>query len=66
MLKWIILAVVILALIARGENIEIKSVGQFNKLLGQFDKGANITLLIRRGELQTFVTIKGLPDQKAD
>ena len=57
---------IILALIARGENIEIKSVGQFNKLLGQFDKGANITLLIRRGELQTFVTIKGLPDQKAD
>ena len=57
---------VILALIARGENIEIKSVDQFNKLLGQFDKGANITLLIRRGELQTFVTIKGLPDKKAD
>ena len=57
---------VILALIARGENIEIKSVDQFNKLLGQFDKGANITLLIRRGDLQTFVTIKGLPDKKAD
>ncbi len=57
---------VILALIARGENIEIKSGDQFNKLLGQFDKGANVTLLIRRGELQTFVTIKGLPDKKAD
>ncbi|MBS1228798.1 MAG: DegQ family serine endoprotease [Proteobacteria bacterium] len=57
---------IILALIARGENIEIKSVDQFNKLLGQFDKGANITLLIKRGELQTFVTIKGLPDKKAD
>ena len=57
---------VILALIARGENIEIKSVDQFNKLLGQFDKSANITLLIRRGEIQTFVTIKGLPDKKVD
>ena len=57
---------VILALIARGENIEVKSVDQFNKLLAQFDKGANITLLIRRGEFQTFVTIKGLPDKKTD
>jgi serine protease Do len=57
---------IILALIARGENTEIRSVDQFNKLLGQFDKGANITLLVRRGELQTFVTIKGLPEHKAD
>ena len=42
------------------------SVDQFNKLLGQFDKAANITLLVRRGELQTFITIKGLPDKKAE
>lgn len=56
---------IILALIARGERTEIRSVDQFNKLLGQFEKAANITLLVRRGELQTFVTIKGLPDQKA-
>jgi serine protease Do len=57
---------IILALIARGETIEIKGVEQFNTLLAQFDKGANITLLVRRGELQTFVTIKGLPENKAD
>jgi serine protease Do len=57
---------IILSLIARGETTEIRTVDQFNKLLGQFDKGANITLLVRRGELQTFVTIKGLPDNKAD
>jgi serine protease Do len=57
---------IILALIARGENIEIKGVEQFNTLLGQFDKGANITLLVRRGDLQTFVTIKGIPENKAD
>ena len=30
------------------------------KLLAQFDKGSNITLLVRRGEMQTFITIKGL------
>jgi serine protease Do len=59
---------IILALIARGENTEIRSVDQFNKLLAQFDKSANITLLVKRGELQTFVIIKGLgvPDKKAD
>lgn len=51
---------IILALIHKAATTDIKSVEQFNKLLGSFDKGANITLLIRRGELQTFITIKGL------
>jgi serine protease Do len=57
---------IILAFIARGETTEIKSVDQFNKLLAPIDKSANVTLLVRRGELQTFVTIKGLPDKKAE
>lgn len=57
---------IILAIIARGESAEIRSVDQFNKLLAQFDKAANITLLVKRGELQTFVTIKSLPDKKAE
>lgn len=51
---------VIIAVISKGATTEIKTVDQFNKLLGQFEKGANVTLLIRRGEMQTFVTIKGL------
>jgi serine protease Do len=57
---------VILALITRGESIEIRTTEQFNKLLAQFDRSANVTLLIRRGELQTFVTIKGLPDRRTE
>ena len=57
---------VILALITRGENIEIKSSDQFNRLLAQFDKSANVTLLVRRGELQTFVTIKGLTERRGE
>lgn len=57
---------VILSLISRGASTEIKSVDQFNKLLAQFDKAANVTLLVRRGEMQTFVTIKGLPDKKGE
>jgi serine protease Do len=51
---------VIVALISRGATAEIKTVDQFNKLLAQFDKGSNVTLLVRRGEMQTFITIKGL------
>jgi hypothetical protein len=35
-------------------------------MLAQLDKSAHVTLLIRRGEVQTFVTIKGLADKKSD
>jgi len=51
---------VIIAVISKGATPEIRTVDQFNKLLAQFEKGSNVTLLIRRGEMQTFVTIKGL------
>lgn len=51
---------IVLSLIYKGSATEIRSVEQFNKLLSAYDKGANITLLIRRGEMQTFVTIKGI------
>lgn len=57
---------VILALFARGESTEIRSVQQFNSLLAQFDKAANVTLLVRRGDVQTFVTVKGLPDRRGE
>jgi len=49
---------IILALIARGDTAEIRTVDQFNRLLGQFDKSSNITLQVRRGELQAFVTAR--------
>ena len=50
---------VILAVIIQGVTNDVKSVDQFNKLIAQFDKGAAITLLVRRGENQTFITLKG-------
>ncbi len=53
---------VILALINRGVRTEIKSVDQFNKLLSQFGRAANVTLLVRRGDMQTFITIRGIGD----
>jgi serine protease Do len=51
---------IIIAVIAKGATTEIKTVEQFNKVLSQFEKGSNVTLLIRRGEMQTFVTVKGI------
>ena len=51
---------ILIALISKGATTELKTVDQFNKLLGQFEKGSNVTLLVRRGEMQTFVTIKNI------
>ena len=53
----------ILALIDKGQQIEIKSVEQFASLLEKFDKSANVTLLVRRGDNQTYVTVKGSGDK---
>ena len=50
---------VILSVIRKGSQIDVKSVAQFNELLQGLDKNATVTLLIRRGDSQTFVTIKG-------
>jgi len=54
---------VILAVIAKGAQTETKSVAQFNELIQAADKNATITLLVRRGDAQTFITIKGVSDK---
>jgi len=54
---------IILALIHKGVNTEARSVAQFNKTLDTIDKATPVTLEVRRGENQSFVTIKGLSDQ---
>ncbi|EKD97446.1 MAG: hypothetical protein ACD_23C00922G0002 [uncultured bacterium] len=51
---------IVIAVISKGATTEVRTVEQFNKLLHQFEKGSSVTLLIRRGEMQTFVTIKDL------
>ena len=51
---------IIIAINSKGATTEVKTAEQFNKLLAHFGKGSNVTLLVRRGEMQTFVTIKGL------
>lgn len=51
---------IILALIHKGTNTEAKNVAQFNKALNAIDKEVTVTLHLRRGENQSFVTVKGL------
>jgi len=51
---------IILALIHKGITSEAKSVAQFNKALNAIDKTVTITLHVRRGDNQSFVTIKGV------
>lgn len=43
---------------------DVKSVGQFNELLSQVKSGKNIALLVKRGDLTTFITMKLIEDEK--
>ncbi len=54
---------VILALANKGVQTDVRSVDQFNGLLSKLDRNATITLLVRRGDAQTFITIKGVGDK---
>lgn len=54
---------IILGVINKGAQVEVKSVNQFNELIGKLDKSATLTLLVRRGDTQTFITIKGIGDK---
>jgi len=54
---------IILALIHKGNNTEAKGVAQFNKVLNAIGKSETFTLHLRRGENQSFVTIKGVNDK---
>ena len=57
---------ILLAMIIKGNQTELKSVEQFNKLIAGLDKSSVFTLLVRRGENQTFVTIKGLGEKSSE
>ena len=54
---------ILLTLVHKGQQTELKSVEQFNKLLASLDKSAVITLQVKRGESTAFVTIAGLTDK---
>src|SRR5712692_9967747 len=50
---------VITAVTSRGQTTEVRSTEQFNKLLGQLERNTTLTLHVRRGESNLFVTVKG-------
>ncbi|HEX8963389.1 MAG TPA: DegQ family serine endoprotease [Rhodocyclaceae bacterium] len=54
---------IILSLIDKGQQSEVKTVEQFNGLISRIDKASTITLLVKRGDGQTFITIKGVSDK---
>lgn len=43
---------------------DVKSVAQFNELLNQVKAGKNIALLVKRGDMTTFITMKLTDDDK--
>jgi serine protease Do len=49
---------IILAIIQRGQPIEAKSVAQVNEFLGKLEKGASVTLQLKRGDNQFFATLR--------
>jgi len=51
---------VLQTLIHKGQQTELKTVEQFNKILAGLESNAVITLQVRRGEGTSFVTISGL------
>jgi len=50
---------VVTAVTSKGQTTEIKSAEQFNKLVSQLERGATLTLHVRRGEGTLFVTVRG-------
>ncbi|MBX9850027.1 MAG: protease Do, partial [Rhodocyclaceae bacterium] len=54
------------AIVLKGVQTELTTVEQFNTLLTKVDRNETITLWVRRGENQLFVTIKAVPNKTAE
>jgi len=54
---------ILLSLIFQGAQVELKTVAQFNEMIATVGKNESLTLLVRRGDVQTFVIIKPLKDK---
>ncbi len=49
---------VILAIVSRGQTTDAKSAEQVNGLLSKLEKGASVTLRLKRGDQEFFSTLK--------
>ena len=54
---------VLVTLVHKGQQSELRSVEQLNRLLLGLDKNTVITLQVRRGEAMAFITVNGLSDK---
>jgi serine protease Do len=54
------------AIVVKGVQIELLSVDQFNSLLSKFERADTITLWVRRGETQLFITIRGVSGKQPE
>jgi serine protease Do len=50
---------IVLAVVAKGVQTEVRNAEHFNGLLNSLEKGTSMTLLVRRGDAQTFITLRG-------
>jgi len=50
---------VITAVTSRGRTTEVRSTEQFNRFLAQLERSTTLTLHVRRGESNLFVTVRG-------
>jgi hypothetical protein len=46
------------ALTSKGQSSEITTANQFNEVLSKLDRAVSITLHVRRGEANVFVTVR--------
>ena len=49
---------VILAVVSKGQTTDAKSAEQVNSLLSKLEKGASVTLRLKRGDQEFFATLK--------
>jgi serine protease Do len=49
---------IVVAIVNRGVATEIKNAAHFNDLVAKLDKGASVTLQLKRGEQQFFSTLR--------
>jgi len=54
---------VIMVVVHKGQQTELKTVEQFNRLLAGLDRNSVITLQLKRGDGLAFVTVSGLADK---
>ncbi|HTH94702.1 MAG TPA: DegQ family serine endoprotease [Rhodocyclaceae bacterium] len=54
------------AVVVKGVQTELTTVDQFNTLLTKFDSKEPVTLWVRRGQTQLFVTIKPVTDKQPE